>query len=263
MSRAGVIPDVRQDIPVAKQSSRQRRSGLHEDRSAQPFNNPFRAQLGKLKREVRDARRRADAERVATKPSAPTTAQPVSAQDERTQFLSAVGDAVPLDSSATRVHSRHDEKTRVVVEDALDFTADEFFDLRFSERYIRGRTPGVSGETMRRLERGEFAVRSHVDLHGMPLDDARTAVDGFLADCQRRGERCVLVITGQGHNSPRHVGVLRENIPQWLACGPSARRILAFVTARQCDGGEGAFYVLLRKHAARKNRIDVEAGGGA
>ena len=96
----------------------------------------------------------------------------------------------------------------------------------------------------------------------MALDDARRAVDQFLTEQQRRGERCVLVITGKGRNSRQQVGVLREKIPQWLARGPSARRVLAFVTARPCDGGEGALYVLLRRERAGKARIDVVAGGG-
>ena len=87
-------------------------------------------------------------------------------------------------------------------------------------------------------------------------------VDQFLTEQQRRGERCVLVITGKGRNSRQQVGVLREKIPQWLARGPSARRVLAFVTARPCDGGEGALYVLLRRERAGKARIDVVAGGG-
>jgi len=144
----------------------------------------------------------------------------------------------------------------------IDLTADEHFDIRFSDLFIRGRAAGVSRETIAKLERGEFAVRSHVDLHGMAFDDAKDAVDRFLTDRQKRGDRCVLVITGKGRNSPGQIAVLRERIPEWLARGPSSRRVLAFVTARPYDGGEGALYVLLRKHVSRKTRIDVEAGGG-
>lgn len=145
----------------------------------------------------------------------------------------------------------------------VDPTDDEHFDFRFSDRYVQGRATGVSRETVAKLSRGEFAVRSHVDLHGMALDDAKDTVDRFLTERQRRGERCVLVITGKGKNSRGQVAVLRERIPEWLARGPSARRVLAFVTARPCDGGEGAFYVLLRRDSSRKMRIDVEAGSGS
>ena len=181
-------------------------------------------------------------------------------------FRQATAGAASLGTAPRRVTARTkpvaDAAAAVSEAKPIDPTADEHFDIRFSDLFIRGRAAGVSRETMTKLECGEFAVRSHVDLHGMAFDDAKAAVDRFLADRQKRGDRCVLVITGKGRNSPRQIAVLRERIPEWLARGPSSRRVLAFVTARPCDGGEGALYVLLRKHASRKTRIIVEAGGG-
>ncbi|TFH25067.1 MAG: hypothetical protein E4H03_01845 [Myxococcales bacterium] len=234
------------------------RSSSDNGRDDRPFNNPFRDQLGKLKR---GARRRAcvEAPETAARLDVTNVTQP----DDDTTFRQAMGGVVPLEGTG-RV-TGGSLAAPIVVHSAIaeDPTADEHFDVRFSDRFIRGRAAGVSRETIAKLEHGEFAVRSHVDLHGMPLDDAKVAVDQLISRCQRRGDRCVLVITGKGNNSPRQFGVLRERIPEWLACGPSSRCILGFVTARPCDGGEGALYVLLRRHAARKNRIDVEAGGGA
>lgn len=173
---------------------------------------------------------------------------------------------VSLERTAERVAPRPllppRDSAAAILERPIDPTDDEHFDFRFSDLYVQGRAAGVSRETVAKLSRGEFAVRSHVDLHGMALDDAKDAVDEFLTERQKRGDRCVLVITGKGKNSRGQVAVLRQRIPEWLARGPSARRVLAFVTARPCDGGEGAFYVLLRKGVSRKMRIDVEAGGG-
>jgi DNA-nicking Smr family endonuclease len=247
-----------------------------------PFNNPFSATLRDLRRKVReraaaaatstplDPRVRAGA--IAAQPSkrdeqkararADSVAVPRPSDDE--EFRAAAAGAVPIGATERRV--RKPVRASVAVarqNDApTDFTADEHFDVRFSDRYIRASADGVSRETLAKLERGEFAVRSHVDLHGMALEDARRAVDDFLFERQRNGDRCVLVITGKGRNSRHAVGVLRERIPEWLARGPSARRVLAFVTARPCDGGEGALYVLLRKRTSSKARIDIVAGGG-
>ncbi len=135
------------------------------------------------------------------------------------------------------------------------------FDVTFEDSYVRARAAGVSRETVVRLEKGEFPICAHLDLHGMPLDDARLAVDEFLASQQERGHRCVLLITGKGKNSLGGRAVLREHVPQWLARGPSSRRVLAFVSARPCDGGTGALVVLMRAGSSSKNRIDVEHGG--
>ena len=194
-----------------------------------------------------------------------STSTDESQQDEKSLFNDAFADVVPLEKNRGRVTPAPNRKATQIgssENENVDFTADEHFDLRYSDQFIRGRVSSVSRITLEKLERGEFAVRSHVDLHGMALEDARYAVDSFLAECQRKAERCVLVITGKGRNSPGQLGVLREKIPEWLACGPSARRVLAFVTARPCDGGEGALYVFLRERPSRKTRIEVESGGG-
>jgi len=135
------------------------------------------------------------------------------------------------------------------------------FDVSYEDHYVRGRAASVSRETLARLTRGEFAISAHLDLHGMPLEDARRAVDEFLAQQQKRGRRCVLIVTGKGKNSPGGQGVLQERVPDWLACGPSSRRVLAFASARPCDGGVGALVVLMRAGSSSKHRIDVEHGG--
>jgi len=244
--------------------AKRRKKPQERDRDPEPFNNPFSEELRQLRAKVRRARDAAPPAHASAKPPPMKTQAAPMGDAER--FMDAVSGAIPLRRPVRRIKPQT-EVTRDVevakLEPVADLTADEHFDVRFSDRFIRASARGVSRETVAKLERGEFAVRSHVDLHGMALDDARCVVDEFLAERQKRGERCVLVITGKGRNSRHQVGVLRERIPDWLARGPSARRVLAFVTARPCDGGEGALYVLLRKGASAKARIDIIEGGGA
>lgn len=229
-----------------------------------PFNNPFADNVRKLRKRLRDRSMKTPNSAQAVNARQVDSMHNVSDDDA---FRRAMSGAQPVKARGREVtHTpARDKRVRVRVDDIdpEDVMSDANFDIRFSDQFIRARTRSVSLETFDKLENGVFAVRSHVDLHGMALDDAKQTVDEFLTDCQRRGERCVLVITGKGRNSPGQIGVLRQGIPEWLARGPSARRVLAFVTARQCDGGEGALYVLLRKFAGRKSRIDVESGGGA
>jgi DNA-nicking Smr family endonuclease len=235
-----------------------------------PFNNPFRSGLRSMRKKIREARvmfpKLGTADRDSVVASCEDPAGDVGPVTDSELFQSAMVGARSLKADGGRRIAKQTsapvEPFRVRVEEHFDPTSEEHFDLRFSDRYVRGRSQDVRPETMDKLARGEFAVRSHVDLHGMAFDHAREAVDGFIAQCRAKGERCVLIITGKGRNSPGQIGVLREGIPEWLARGPSARCVLAFVTARPCDGGEGALYVLLRRHASRKARIDVESGSG-
>ena len=241
-----------------------RRDDDESDAPANGFGRPLADSMKKIRRQIESARKKRAAAPARGPQPISKSSKPAEASDADA-FREATAGASALSCKSERVLATRRPATPPLATEKgarVDLTSDEHFDVRFSDLYIRGRAAGVSGETIRKLERGEFAVRSHVDLHGMAFDDAKDAVDQFLSDRQKRGDRCVLVITGKGRNSPRQIAVLREGIPEWLARGPSSRRVLAFVTARPCDGGEGALYVLLRKHASRKSRIDVEAGGG-
>jgi DNA-nicking Smr family endonuclease len=257
--RAGNVEAVGKVRP----KGRSPKPGGAERRRDEAFANSLSEKLHGIDEEIRRARERRSSVRQLPKET-PTIATP---RGDEELFRDATAGATALSRAPTRVVMRPSLPTRdpsaATRAKDLDPTDDEHFDFRFSDLYVQGRAAGVSRETVAKLSRGEFAVRSHVDLHGMALDDAKDAVDQFLTERQKRGDRCVLVITGKGKNSRGQVAVLRERIPEWLARGPSARRVLAFVTARPCDGGEGAFYVLLRRGVSRKMRIDVEAGGGS
>ncbi len=217
-----------------------------------PFNNPFAAEMRRLRKHLKRTR---VVERARPAPSP----QEADCDPLGREF----SDVVPIGKGAGRVPPRPPAAAVAPGEPSFAEQLEGYpFDLRFTEGFIRARARGVSRETLRRLERGEFSVQAHLDLHGMAVADARECVDRFLADAHRQGKRCVLVITGKGRNSPCQKGVLHDQIPRWLARGPSARRVLAFASARACDGGIGALYVLLRRHGSRKNRIDVECGAG-
>ena len=45
-------------------------------------------------------------------------------------------------------------------------------------------------------------------------------------------------------------GILRRNVPGWLAASPLGGRILTIQPAHSRHGGDGAFYVLLRRKRA-------------
>ena len=45
----------------------------------------------------------------------------------------------------------------------------------------------------------------------------------------------------------RDIGVLRRNLPRWLTESPVRQIVLRLEPARSQHGGDGAFYVLLRR----------------
>lgn len=104
---------------------------------------------------------------------------------------------------------------------------------------------GIDRRTDEKLKRGQMAVQGRIDLHGMTRDAAHARLQDFLASCWRDGRRSLLVITGKG------AGVLRGEVPRWLGEPPLSGIVLRFYPARPEHGGDGAFYVLLRRDRSR------------
>ena len=103
------------------------------------------------------------------------------------------------------------------------------------------------GRRMRqRVARGREAIDGRFDLHGLTQSEAHAALLQFLRSASARGHRLVLVITGKGRRNGE-AGVLRRQVPQWLALPEFRSFVVGFEDAHIAHGGEGALYVRLRK----------------
>jgi DNA-nicking Smr family endonuclease len=118
----------------------------------------------------------------------------------------------------------------------------------------RAMVPGLDRRSAARLARGQLPIEARLDLHGHRQAAAHEALKGFILGSVRAERRCVLVVTGKGqeHGAPAAMGgeapgVLKRNLPRWLAEPPLADKVLALRPATPQHGGEGAFYVLLRR----------------
>ena len=121
------------------------------------------------------------------------------------------------------------------------------FSIHASDEAIEGLAEGVDPRLLKTLRSGTYAVQEHLDLHGLNREEARAEVDRFLLDAVLKGNRCVLVIHGRGQGSKDKIPVLKNALKTWFTRRGTRKLILAFCTARPCDGGGGAVYVLLRK----------------
>lgn len=130
------------------------------------------------------------------------------------------------------------------------------FDLYYTDEYVEGAVQGLPYQVLRKLRRGEFSYQDYLDLHGYTKKEAQTRVITFLERAYMRGDRCVLIIPGRGLNSAEKKPVLKEGLIRWLTQYPLKNIVLAFSSARACDGGLGAFYVLL-KRVKKKGRFMV------
>lgn len=127
----------------------------------------------------------------------------------------------------------------------------EGFVVSQTAEYMEVSGPGASPEITRRLHNGYYAVQDYVDLHGMRVPEAETVLHDFIRQALTRGYRTVLIIHGRGLTSPGEP-VLKFKTYEWLTQGPLRKHVIAMTSARSCDGGAGATYVLMRRRPATK-----------
>ena len=174
------------------------------------------------------------------------------ADEDASLFREAVRDVRPLgappaaDRSADRPRrprptARFSRADRLaVLEESL---RDEAIDpaLASGEELVFHRA-GIQPGVLRKLRRGDYRVQGEIDLHGLTVAEAKQALREFLAVALIRHWRCVRIIHGKGLRSGHRGPVLKGMVGTVLRkVGP----VLAYVSARQVDGGTGAVYVLL------------------
>ncbi len=109
---------------------------------------------------------------------------------------------------------------------------------------------GLQHSILKRLRQGKMPVENSLDLHGLTVQQARTALIHFLRDCDNMAYRHVIIIHGKGYRS-KTKPVIKPMLNRWLRLAPG---VLAFHSALPEDGGSGALYVMLRKSTLTPDR---------
>ena len=111
----------------------------------------------------------------------------------------------------------------------------------------------MDNKAFTKMKRGKLKPEGKLDLHGMRVDTAHPALVRFVLRAHSSGKRLVLVITGKGKDRdepgpiPTPRGVLRHQVPQWLSLPPLAGVVMQVTPAHLSHGGDGAYYVYLRR----------------
>ena len=110
---------------------------------------------------------------------------------------------------------------------------------------LRFQRSNITSNIMKKLSRGFFSVQAELDLHGMTSNEASLVLKSFISESILDNLTCVRVIHGKGLGSGIRGPVLKQQVNRLLRRWD---QVLAFISARQVDGGTGAIYVLLRKN---------------
>jgi len=127
------------------------------------------------------------------------------------------------------------------------------FHVADTPEYIEGTNYHIHPTVAKRLHRGDYSIQAFVDLHGLLAEDAREVFEKFLRWAVITGKTGVLIVHGRGLSSPFEP-VLKKKVVEWLTHGPWRKWVAAYASARICDGGAGATYVLLSPRPVSKRR---------
>jgi DNA-nicking Smr family endonuclease len=156
-------------------------------------------------------------------------------------------------SLACTIHPQN-RRTASAPRDPDEEALAEFFDiteglqplhLPDTQEYVEWIHPAFREDIILNLHEGRFAVQAYLDLHGFIVPDAEVELDEFIVNALKKGMSCVKIIHGRGLRSVK--GARLKQVVVKRLSGHFRKDVIAFVTARQCDGGLGALYVLLRK----------------
>ena len=97
---------------------------------------------------------------------------------------------------------------------------------------------------------------SEIDLHGFTLDEANKKIEKFILDSYENGFNKLRIVTGKGLHSnnekdpyvSKDLSILRYSVPEYIKSNNELMNLITeFKEAKIQEGGEGAFYIILKK----------------
>ena len=97
---------------------------------------------------------------------------------------------------------------------------------------------------------------SAIDLHGFTLDEANKEIEKFILYSYENGFNKLRIVTGKGLHSnnekdpyvSKDLSILRYSVPEYIKNNNILMNLITeFKEANIQEGGEGAFYIFLKK----------------
>ena len=106
------------------------------------------------------------------------------------------------------------------------------------------------------INNNETSKIRKLDLHGLSLNQANNKIKNFIIESFKIGYKKLLIVTGKGLRSKvnenpyisKEMSVLKHSVPDFIKQNEDLSNVISRTeTASLKDGGEGAFYVYLKK----------------
>ena len=113
----------------------------------------------------------------------------------------------------------------------------------------------IQNKDIKFQDKKTFKTRS-IDLHGYTLNEANKIIENFINKAFLENVNKLIVVTGKGLHSDnekdpyvsKDLGILKYSVPEFITNNLALmNKIIEIKDAKIEDGGEGAFYIYLKK----------------
>ena len=169
-------------------------------------------------------------------------------------FLQSIGKVVPL-----KKNKNFKQIKKVIIKIKNKTNEETKIETTTSEKIINKKTNFQieSIPVEKKIKKGKILINKKIDLHGYSVNQARKKFFNEIEKCFYSNKRCILFITGKGLKKSNQAeksldtklfhGKIRENFLKWVYEKDISTKILSVVPAGISYGGDGAFFVYLRK----------------
>ena len=129
-------------------------------------------------------------------------------------------------------------------------------DLNVWKKFIFSKKPIKNKDAyLEQNKPGQFLTKK-IDLHGYTLDEANLKTKELILSYYKQNIYKVIIITGKGSKSDneknpyisKDLSLLKYSVPHYLKTNESLKQVIKNISQADIkDGGEGAFYVYLKK----------------
>ena len=108
------------------------------------------------------------------------------------------------------------------------------------------------------IKKRSLHIDKKIDFHGKSLLESEEQFNNTIIESYNKGRRCLLFVTGKGlfksksseeSEKPKlYHGIIRSAFVEWVRLKKFSKYILSFEQALIEHGGDGAFYIYLRKN---------------
>jgi DNA-nicking Smr family endonuclease len=111
------------------------------------------------------------------------------------------------------------------------------------------------------IKKKNILATKTIDLHGYTLNKANEIIEKFIKESFLKKVTKIIVVTGKGLHSQnemdpyvsKKLGILKYSVPEFIKKNTDLMNIIYEIKEASIeDGGEGAFYIFLKKNKSIK-----------